>query len=86
MTDIILYITHGCPKCKILKQWLRNNGHKFIVKDLENLDIMADLVMRNAVVQTAPALEVNGVVHLNSEFFDVNNQLNGTLIKIMEEK
>ncbi len=76
MKKIIVYSTKKCVRCKILKSWLRRNGLSFVEKDLDNSDVMTDLVMRNLVVLSAPALETENRFFLSDQIFDANNRLN----------
>jgi len=80
---IVVYISNGCHKCSLLKEWLKTSNKSFEERSLENIDVMADLVMRNIVVLSAPVLEVDGSVHSETEFFDGNtlaaNRLQGIL-------
>ena len=50
---------------------------------MENVGVMADLVMRNIVILSAPVLEVDDFVHNETEFFEGNalavNKLQGIL-------
>ena len=83
---IVVYTSSGCPRCAMLKEWLKSREKEFEEKDLENVDVMADLVMRNAVVLSAPALEVKENVYREDEIFDGNGRINGELLHILEGK
>lgn len=83
---IVVYTSSGCPRCAMLKEWLKSREKEFEEKDLENVDVMADLVMRNAVVLSAPALEVEETVYREDEIFDRNGRINGGLLHILEGK
>jgi len=83
---IVVYTSNGCPRCAMLKEWLKSKEKEFEEKDLENVDVMADLVMRNAVVLSAPALEVEETVYREDEIFNRNGQINGELLHILEGK
>lgn len=86
VSRIVVYTSSGCQRCTMLKQWLKNRGKEFEEKDLENIDVMADLVMKNAVVLSAPALEVGETVYREDQIFDGNGRLNGELLRILEGK
>ena len=45
---------------------------------------MTDLVMRNFVVMSAPAIEINGVVYTDSQIFESNGLVKPTFSKIFE--
>lgn len=83
---IVVYTSSGCPRCAMLKEWLKSREKEFEEKDLENVDVMADLVMRNAVVLSVPALEVEETVYREDEIFDKNGRINGELLHILEGK
>jgi len=67
---IVVYTSSGCVRCAMLKKWLKNRNIEFIEKNLDDVDVMADLVMRNAVVLAAPALEVEEALLTEDQIFD----------------
>lgn len=69
---IVVYTSDGCHKCLVLKEWLTTSNRSFEERSLENVDVMADLVMRNIVVLSAPVLEVDDSVYSETEFFEGN--------------
>jgi glutaredoxin len=83
---VVVYTTTGCPKCNMLKEWLRSRKNEFEEKDLDDVDIMAELVMRNEVVLSAPALEVGKALYRQDEIFDKDGRINGELLRILEGK
>jgi len=82
--EIVVYTSSGCPKCALLKRWLRDRNADFEEKNLEDVDVMADLVMRNIVVMSAPALEVEGTVYTEDQIFDGNGQIDTKLSEILK--
>jgi len=80
---IVVYTSNGCHKCTVLKEWLKNANRSFEERNLENVDVMAELVMRNVVVLSAPVLEIDDTVFSEAELFDGNalvvNRLQGIL-------
>jgi glutaredoxin len=82
--DVVVYTTSGCPRCVMLKKWLKNKNTRFVEKDLGDSDVMTDLVMRNFVVMAAPALEVDGIVYTDSQIFEANGLINPTISKKFE--
>lgn len=80
---VVVYSSDGCHKCAVLKEWLRNVNTHFEERSLENVDVMAELVMRDIVVLSAPVLEVDNSVYTETEFFEGNtlsvNRLQGIL-------
>jgi len=69
---LVVYTSNGCHKCSVLKEWLRTSNRSYEERNLENVDVMTDLVMRNIVVLSAPVLEVDDSVHSETEFFEGN--------------
>jgi len=69
---IVVYTSNGCHKCTVLKEWLKTSNRSFEERSLENVDVMAELVMRNIVVLSAPVLEVDDSVYAEAQFFDDN--------------
>ena len=86
VSRIVVYTSNGCTKCAMLKEWLKSREKEFEEKDLENVDVMTDLVMRDEVVLSAPALEVEATIFGEDEIFDTNGRLNGKLLHILEGK
>lgn len=83
---IVVYTTTGCSRCNTLKEWLRSRNDEFEEKDLDDVDTMAELVMRNEVVLSAPVIEVGGTLYRQDEIFDGNGRINGELLHILEGK
>lgn len=73
--SLILYISKGCSHCRSLKSWLKRNNISFVTKSLDDTDVMTELVMRNLVVLSAPALENENTFYLSYQIFDANNRL-----------
>ena len=82
--EIVVYTSSGCPKCAILKRWLKDRNADFEEKNLEDVDVMAGLVMRNIVVLSAPALEVEGTVYTEDRIFDGNGLVDTKLLEILK--
>ena len=81
---VVVYTTSGCTRCGMLKKWLNNKNTNFEEKNLENSEVMTDLVMRNFVVQSAPAIEINGIVYTDNQIFEDNGLIKPTFSKIFE--
>lgn len=69
---LVVYTSNGCHKCSVLKEWLKTSNRSYEERNLESVDVMTDLVMRNIVVLSAPVLEVDDSVHSETEFFEGN--------------
>ena len=74
--QVIVYTTKNCVKCKQLKTWLRRNKIAFVTKSLDDTNTMTDLVMRNIVILSAPALETETKFFLSDQIFLPDNSLN----------
>jgi len=81
---IILYTSNGCHKCLVLKEWLKTANRQFEERDLEDVEVMAKLVMRNVVVLSAPVVEVDETVYTEDQFFDGNTLAVNRLLGILE--
>jgi len=84
--EIVVYTSSGCPRCALLKGWLRDRNADFEEKNVEDVDVMADLVMRNVVVLSAPALEVEGTVYTEDQIFDGDGLTDAKLLEILKAK
>ena len=81
---VVVYTTSGCTRCDLLKKWLTNKNTGFEEKNLEDSEVMTDLVMRNFVVMSAPALEINGQVYTDNQMFENNGLIKPDFSKIFE--
>jgi glutaredoxin len=82
--SVVVYTTSGCTRCDMLKKWLKNKNANFEEKNLEDSNVMTDLVMRNFVVMSAPALEIDGVVYTDNQIFENNGLIKQTFSKVFE--
>jgi len=82
--EIVVFTSNGCPKCALLKRWLKDRNADFEERNLEDVDVMADLVMRNVVVLSAPALEVGGTVYTEDQIFDGDGLIDTKLSEILK--
>lgn len=83
---VIVYTSSGCPRCATLKGWLRNRHADFEERSLEDVEVMASLIMKNIFVLSAPALEVKGIVYTEDQIFDGNETVKSKLLDILEGK
>ncbi len=72
-------------KCEMLKKWLKSRDLEFIEKNLDDVNVMTDLIMRNAVVLSAPVLEVEDALFTEDQIFDDNGLIKDELLAILEE-
>jgi len=84
--NVAVYTSNGCPKCTLLKEWLKNRNTWFEEKNLDDVDVMTDLVMRNLVVLSAPALEVGNVVYTEDQIFEGDQLADAKISEILEGK
>jgi len=84
--EMVVYTSSGCPRCAMLKKWLESKNKDFEEKNLEDVDVMADLVMRNAVVLSAPALEIEGTVYTEDQIFNGDGVIDTKLLEILKAK
>ena len=81
---VVVYTTSGCTRCDVLKKWLKNKNTNFEEKNLEDSDVMTDLVMRNFVVMSAPAIEIDGEVYTDNQIFESNGLIKPDFSQIFE--
>ncbi len=81
---IVVYTTSGCTRCAMLKKWLKNKDADFVEKNLDDSEVMTNLVMRNFVVLSAPALEIKGNVYTENQIFETNGLINPNFSKLFE--
>jgi glutaredoxin len=81
---VIVYTSSGCPKCAALKRWLRNRHADFEERSLEDVEVMAGLIMRDIFVLSAPALEVKGIVYTEDQIFDGDGAVKSELLDVVE--
>jgi len=82
--EIIVYSSNGCHKCSVLKEWLKTTNRQFEERDLENVEVMAELVMKNVVVLSAPVVEVKNTIYTEDAFFNGNTLAVNKLLGILE--
>ena len=70
----------------MLKEWLKSKGAEFEEKSLDDSEVMADLIVRNIYILSAPALEVDGKVYGEETLFQSETLNEEFLSKILEEK
>jgi glutaredoxin len=83
---ITVYTMPTCNKCVVLKEWLKNVKTDFEELDLENVNVMAELVMKDVVVLSAPIIDVDGIVYMENQIFEGNSLAIETLKKILGGK
>ena len=83
---LIVYTTLNCPRCKMLKEWLKSKGVEFEERNLDDSEVMADLIVRNIYILSAPALEVGGKVYGEEMLFQSETLNEEFLSKILEEE
>lgn len=81
---IIVYTSEGCPRCTLLKEWLKDQNAEFEEKNLDDVNVMTDLVMRNFVVLSAPALEVEDEVYTEDQIFEGARLADAKILEILE--
>jgi len=81
---LIVYTTNGCFKCATLKEWLKSRNTEFEERSLEDINVMTDLVMRDIVVLSAPALETENAFFTEDQIFDQNGMLSTRISEILQ--
>jgi hypothetical protein len=70
----------------LLKEWLKDKNAEFEEKNLEDINVMTELVMRNLVVLSAPALEVEEAFYTEDQIFNGDSLANSKILEILELK
>ncbi len=65
-SDVIVYTLEFCPRCEILKEYLRGRNIAFRVEDLSSAESMTELRINGVFVKEAPVLQ-KGRTFLTSE-------------------
>ena len=86
MSDVTVYTSENCSKCASLKNLLTNKNIPFKTASIDNTDVMAELVMRNIVVMSAPALQIDEKVYVETDIFNDDNTLKLDLNKVITVK
>lgn len=81
---VVVYTSDECPRCALLKEWLKDKNTEFEEKNLEDVNVMTDLVMRNMVVLSAPALEVGEMVYTGDQIFEEDRLADAKILEILE--
>lgn len=84
LRKIVVYTSNSCHKCSAVKEWLKTANRHFEERSLEDTEVMTELVMRNLVVLSAPAVEVDNTVYTEDQFFDGNTLAVNKLLGILE--
>lgn len=69
MSDITIYTTEVCPKCKILKEFFRQNGIEFREADMGSPASLTELAMNNVFTNMAPVLQIGDVFLTHKDLF-----------------
>lgn len=83
LNEVIVYTTPNCPKCNLLKRWLKENSIPYKEKNLAEPDVMAELIMRDIFALSAPVLRVSDKFYLTHEIFDAESLKTSLLIQIL---
>lgn len=67
----------------MFKKWLKDRGFVFEDKILD-MEVTADLIMKNVVVMSAPILEVEGTFYTEDQLFVGNSILAAQLLERLE--
>lgn len=62
MTEVIVYSTNFCPWCVKAKDFLKQNGIKYIEKNVEENDKFAEELFAKSGGGAVPVLDINGTI------------------------
>jgi len=83
--QVKLYTTPTCLRCNQLKEWLKREGINYEERSLLDSEVMADLIIRDIFVTSAPVLEYGNDILTAKQLF-IGNQLNTELLKGLLKK
>ncbi|MHC1575542.1 MAG: glutaredoxin family protein [Candidatus Methanogasteraceae archaeon] len=70
MTEIIVYTTETCPKCRKLKEYLKSISAEYTVADMSTPESLTELRVNGVFTMMAPVLQVNDSFLTLNELFD----------------
>lgn len=68
-SEIILYTTEVCPKCKKLKTFLQEKGIPFKTLDMQSPEGLAELRFNGCFALEAPVLQIGQNIHVARRLF-----------------
>lgn len=69
MFIVRIYTMPKCQLCSILKNFFDRIGIRYLEVDVSNIDVMADLIMKNIFITSVPVLEINGRYYFTNDLF-----------------
>lgn len=82
---LTVYSTECCPKCQILKTYLKDNNVPFISKNLEDPKTLAELTYNYRLISVAPVIESNNRYLEPDQIFLTDNTISNTAIAFILE-
>jgi len=70
MTEIIVYTTSACPKCKKLKSYLKSAAIEYGEADMSTPESLTELRVNGVFTMMAPVLQVGETFLTLDEMFD----------------
>ena len=70
MTEIIVYTTETCPKCKKLKEYLKSAAVEYGEADMSTPESLTELRVNGVFTTMAPVLQVDDSFLTIDEMFD----------------
>ncbi len=70
MTEIIVYTTETCPKCKKLKEYLKSASVEYGEADMSTPESLTELRVNGVFTMMAPVLQVDDSFLTIDEMFD----------------
>lgn len=69
MSDITIYTTTVCPKCKLLKEYFAQNGISYEEADMGSPESLTELAMNNIFTNAAPVLRIGDAFLTHKDLF-----------------
>jgi len=82
--NVIVFRLELCPMCELLIKQLNQLDIVPIVKDMQNSESMAELLVDGVYTQNAPVLKIDDEYFYDNMIFD-NDTLKNNIIKILKK-
>jgi len=83
-SDITVYSLELCPKCEILKEFLKERGLSFRERDLSTAEALADLRINGVFVREAPVLRKGDRFLVSGDMFSASGLRTDTVSSFLE--
>ena len=82
--EIIVYRLETCPMCELLIEQLNQLNISAIIKDMQDSESMAELLVNDVYTQNAPVLKINDEYFYDKMIFD-GNKLKTNILELLKK-